>query len=114
VSQNSPPLHSYAKSGNTEVGLKVYRPFCRLAMSLVIAWGRARFPSLPTLALLLPALCLGRILYVAMAWGSARMLTLPARFVAGLSLIAGWPGLLLMALTVPTVVAVITRAARRS
>ena len=84
------------------------------AMSLVIAWGRARFPSLPTLALLLPALCLGRILYVAMAWGSARMLTLPARFVAGLSLIAGWPGLLLMALTVPTVVAGITRAARRS
>jgi len=36
-------------------------------------------------------------------------MTLPARFVAGLSLIAGWPGLLLMLAVVPVLVAVIRR-----
>jgi hypothetical protein len=78
-------------------------------MALVIALARQRLPRVPNLAILLPALMLGRVLYVALAYGFARVMTLPARFVAGLSLIAGWPGLLLMLAVVPVLVAVIRR-----
>jgi hypothetical protein len=82
-------------------------------MAFLIAWVRGRLPRLPSLALLLPALVLGRILNVAMAWGLAHAMNLPAGFLAGLSLIAGWPGLILMAVVVPAVLAVIDRRSNR-
>lgn len=84
------------------------------AMGALAAIARRSFPRLPVLAILLPVLLLGRGFYMGLAWGFARFLDLPARFLAGLSLVAGWPGLLLMLAVVPSVVAVIARKAPRS
>lgn len=84
------------------------------AMGALAAIARRTFPRLPVLAILFPVLLLGRGLHVGLAWGFARVMDLPARFLAGLSLVAGWPGLLLMLAVVPPVVAVVARKAPRS
>ncbi len=63
-------------------------------------------PRAPTLALLVPVLALGRVLYAAMAWVAALVLDLPARFVAGISLLSGWPGVILMTIVIPPLVRV--------
>jgi thiamine transporter ThiT len=74
------------------------------AMAGLIAGARQKWPRLRPLLLLITALVLGRFIYTTLAYGLALALHLPAKFVAGLSLLAGWPGIVLMLLVIPAVV----------
>jgi hypothetical protein len=73
-------------------------------MALLIAGTLALRPRANPWAVLVPVLLVGRVLYVGLVWGFARMIDLPARWVAGLSLLSGWPGIVLMIVVVPPVV----------
>ncbi|MBK6849708.1 MAG: hypothetical protein IPG96_19955 [Proteobacteria bacterium] len=81
-------------------------------MALLLALLVRRWPSAHPAALLLPVLVLGRLLHVALVYGCARLIALPAGFLAGLSWLSGWPGILLMAIVVPTVVRIARATAR--
>lgn len=61
-----------------------------------------RWPRINEWAVLVPVLLLGRLVYVGLVYLFSLALKLPAGFMAGLSLLSGWPGLVLMAFTVPT------------
>lgn len=73
------------------------------AMAALIALARGRWPRANEWLLLTPVLLLGRVLYVAIAWSFAQAVELPAAFVAGLSLLGGWPGIVLMIVGVPPI-----------
>jgi hypothetical protein len=73
-------------------------------MAALIAALRRRWPRLGELAILIPVLMVGRVLHVAMAALFARLVDLPAAFVAGLSFLSGWPGIILMIVVVPVIV----------
>ena len=72
-------------------------------ISALISWTTIRW-RLNTYIVLIPALIFGRVLYVFMTYVSALFLDLPAAFLATVSLMAGWPGLILMIVVVPPVV----------
>lgn len=65
------------------------------------AWIAGRFPLWNPVFYLLPVLILGRILNAALHYIAATLMNLPAGFVAGLSFVSAWPGILLILLTVP-------------
>ena len=69
-----------------------------------------RFPRANPWLLLAPVLLAGRFLYVGLIYGFARVVELPAAFVAGASLLSGWPGVVLMLVVFPPLV---LRFARR-
>ena len=73
-------------------------------MSGLIAVMLRRRPTAPTLAILIPVLLFGRILYVGLVYATSLFLALPAGLIAGLSLLSGWPGILLMIAVVPGLV----------
>ena len=73
-------------------------------MAALIAAVRARWPRLHELVVLIPVLLLGRVLNVAMVYAVSLVIDLPAAFMAGLSLVSGWPGLVLMVVVIPLVV----------
>jgi hypothetical protein len=56
---------------------------------------------------LIPVLLAGRVVNVALMYVAALALGLPAGFVAGISFLAGWPGVVLMCVTVPPLVRLI-------
>ncbi len=68
-------------------------------IAAVVAWR----PSANQWLVLLPVLLLGRVLYVGLVYVFSRWIELPAAFMAGLSLLSGWPGMVLMAVVVPPV-----------
>jgi hypothetical protein len=73
---------------------------------LIATWIRLR-PGTSPLVVLFPTLIAGRLLNFALSYGAAVLLNLPPWFAAGLSFIAGWPGVILMMIVVPPLVAVI-------
>lgn len=75
-------------------------------MGALIATVVGRWPAANPWLLLAAALALGRVLHVAAVYGISLVLQLPAAFLAGVSFIAGWPGILLMLAVVPPVVQV--------
>jgi hypothetical protein len=82
-------------------------PVMAVELALVcagIALARRRWPALNEWAILVPALVAGRVLNTALMYGLARALGLPAEFIAGLSFVAGWPGVVLMLVVVPPLV----------
>ncbi|MCL2823936.1 MAG: hypothetical protein FWD57_08095 [Polyangiaceae bacterium] len=79
----------------------------------IIALAINRWPKVNEWIVLIPVLALGRVLYVGMVFGFSLLIDLPAGFVAGVSFISGWPGLILMAVVVPPVARVGRRAARK-
>jgi len=81
-------------------------------MTALIAWVCARWPRVNEWLALVPTLLLGRALYVGLVYLFSLFIDLPAGFMAGLSLLSGWPGIILMVLTVP-VIARVGRPARR-
>jgi len=81
------------------------------AMAAIISWVARRWPRTNEWAVLIPVLLLGRVLYVALVYGASLIIELPARFMAGLSLVSGWPGVILMVVVVPSVVKVGRRTA---
>ena len=70
-------------------------------MSGLIAMIVGRRPTTPTLAILIPVLILGRVLYVGLVYATSLFLALPAGLIAGLSLLSGWPGIILMIAVIP-------------
>ena len=72
-------------------------------MAGVIAWVTTRWPQANAWVLLLTVLTSGRILYVVGVYAVALVLDLPAGFLAGASLLSGWPGVVLMLVVVPPI-----------
>jgi hypothetical protein len=64
----------------------------------------SRFPNAHPLLILAPVLAVGRVVNVGLTYGFALLLDLPAAALAGLSFLAGWPGLILMSVVVPPLV----------
>jgi len=73
-------------------------------MAVVIGVLRAAFPRLPVWAVLVLALVAGRVVNAGLLYGAARVMDLPAGLVSGISLLSGWPGLVLMLVVIPQVV----------
>lgn len=73
-------------------------------MAALIGWLRGRLPRLSTVATLALVLVVGRFASAALFYGIAAVMHLPAGFVAGISLLSGWPGLALMLVVVPQIV----------
>jgi hypothetical protein len=76
-----------------------------------MAWTVARFsrarPATAPILILLPVLIAGRIINSLLSFVAAKAMSLPAHFVAGLSFLAGWPGVLLMLVVIPPLVRLI-------
>jgi hypothetical protein len=83
----------------------------------LIALVKHRWPRANEWAVLIPILLLGRVIYLGLVYGFSLFIKLPPAFMAGLSLIGGWPGLILMAIVVPPVArvgrSIVRPAARR-
>jgi len=73
-------------------------------MTVVLSALRRRWPQGNVLILLAPVLVLGRLLSVGLVYLSAQAMTLPAGFLASVSFLSGWPGVILMLVVVPGVV----------
>jgi hypothetical protein len=71
---------------------------------VLLGVARRRRPDARTLPLLIPVLALGRVVHVALVYAVSLVIALPAGFMAGLSFLSGWPGIVLMLLVVPAVV----------
>jgi hypothetical protein len=74
-------------------------------ISAIVTWR----PRINEWLVLVPVLLLGRVLYVGLVYSFSLVIELPAGFMAGLSFLAGWPGIVLMIVAVPPV-AMIRRA----
>jgi hypothetical protein len=72
-------------------------------MTSLIALAVRRWPRANEWLVLLPVLLLGRVLQVGLVYGCSLFMELPARFLAGVSLVSGWPGVILMLVVVPSV-----------
>ncbi len=83
-------------------------------MGALIAAASTRWPRVNEWLVLVPVLLLGRVLYVGLAYGFSLVIHLPASFVAGLSLLGGLPGIVLMIVVVPPVVKISRRSGRRA
>ncbi len=64
---------------------------------------RRRYPAFPVVGHVVPVLLAGRILNTVLLFATSAMLSLPAAFVAGISFISGWPGVVLMIVVLPMV-----------
>jgi len=92
-------------------------PFLAVELGMtcgLIALARKRWPRATQWAILVPALAVGRATYLGEVFGFARLVDLPAEFLAGVSFVAGWPGMLLILAVVPPVVQVIESRRGRS
>jgi hypothetical protein len=72
-------------------------------MAGALAWLRTRYPAFPVLGHVIPVLVVGRLLNAALLYAASAMVSLPAAFIAGISFVAGWPGVLLMIVVLPVV-----------
>lgn len=82
-------------------------------MAGIIALVMQRRPSVNEWAVLVPVLLAGRVINFVLMYVAALALDLPAGFVAGLSLISGWPGIILMIVVIPPLVRVIRSTGRQ-
>lgn len=73
-------------------------------MAAAIACMRRRWPSVNEWVVLGAVLACGRIVNFTVLYLCAKAMQLPAGFVAGLSMLSGWPGIVLMMLVVPGLV----------
>jgi hypothetical protein len=82
-------------------------------MAGTIAVLMQRRPALNEWLVLVPVLLLGRAINFGLMYAAALALNLPAGFVAGLSLISGWPGIILMIVIIPPLARLIRVSGRR-
>lgn len=82
------------------------------AMATIASWLSHRFHRLPAAIILAPTLVAGRLLYVGLVYLVSMFIDLPAAFVAGLSLLSGWPGVVLMLVAIPSMVKLVSPAGR--
>ncbi len=76
-------------------------------MSALISFIYKRWRKLNEWFVLVPVLILGRVVYVALVYIFSLFVKLPAKFVAGVSFVSGWPGLILIILVVPSLVRIV-------
>jgi hypothetical protein len=81
-------------------------------MAALISWLMGRWPQANAWLVLVPVLVLGRVLYVGLVYAFSLAVELPAAFMAGLSFLSGWPGVILMVAVVPPVAKLGRKAAR--
>ena len=91
-------------------GMPPFYPPVAFIMSLelavmcgIIAQARTMAPRLNELFILVPVLFMGRCIGVGLVYLAALFMKLPAKFVAGASLISGWPGIVLMIVAIPAI-----------
>ena len=72
-------------------------------MAALIAAVVTRRPLVNEWLVLVPVLLFGRVLYVGLVYAFSLVIKLPAGFMAGLSLLGGGPGIILMIIVVPPV-----------
>ena len=82
-------------------------------MAGLIAIVVGRWPTTNEWLVVVPVLLFGRVLYVALVYACSLVIALPAAFMAGLSFLSGWPGLILMIVVVPPVARIGRQAALR-
>ncbi|MCL1919457.1 MAG: DUF3144 domain-containing protein [Kiritimatiellaeota bacterium] len=97
-------------------GMPPFMPPIAFVMSIELALMAALigalgvvFPRLPAWVKLAVALAVGRVVNAALLYAAARVFNLPATFVAAISLLSGWPGLILMMLVIPALVRITGR-----
>lgn len=73
-------------------------------MVALVSMVRRRWPDSNEWAVLAVALLIGRCVNFVLLYSFAKVVQLPAGFVAGMSLLSGWPGILLMLAVVPSLV----------
>jgi hypothetical protein len=73
------------------------------AMCGLIGLARAVLPAAHALIILVPVLLFGRCIGVGLIYLMALFMRLPAKFMAGASLLSGWPGIILMIAAVPAI-----------
>ena len=73
-------------------------------MAMMIGILRFWFPRAHVLIVLIPVLVIGRVISAALMYLAAYFMGLPATFVAGISFLSGWPGIMLMLLAIPAIV----------
>jgi hypothetical protein len=80
-------------------------------MAALIGFAGTLFPRAGETLILVPVLLLGRVMYVGLMYAVSRFIDLPAEFMAGLSFVSGWPGIILMIVVVPMLVKVFRTSA---
>jgi hypothetical protein len=83
-------------------------------MALVIGVARAALPRVAPFLILLPALMMGRVLGVGLVYLAAKFMTLPAPYLAGVSFISGWPGIILMLIAIPLLIRITSHGALKA
>ena len=73
-------------------------------MCAMVGLLRKIFSKANELLILIPVLLIGRCIGVGLIYLMARFMKLPARFVAGASLLSGWPGIILMIAAIPAII----------
>ena len=73
-------------------------------MAMIIGSLRFLFPRASVLIILIPVLVIGRVVSAGLMYLAARLMELPAKFIAGISFLSGWPGIILMIVTIPAIV----------
>jgi hypothetical protein len=81
-------------------------------MAALVAFVVQRWPRTNEWLILIPTLLIGRVLYVGLVYVCSLAIELPASFMAGLSFISGWPGIVLMIAVIPPVARVGRRTAQ--
>lgn len=81
-------------------------------MAALIAAAVQHWPRANEWLVLAPVLLLGRALYVGLVYLISLAVELPAAFMAGLSLLSGWPGIILMLVVLPPLARAGTRTPR--
>lgn len=72
-------------------------------MAALISFTSNRYPDVNEYLILVPVLIFGRVLYVGLVYSFSLMIQLPAGFLAGLSFVRGWPGIILMIIVIPSI-----------
>lgn len=73
-------------------------------MAMMIGTFHSWLPRAHVLIVLIPVLVIGRVVNAGLLYLAARFMGLPPAFVAGISLLSGWPGIMLIILAVPAIV----------
>ncbi len=74
-------------------------------IALIINWMQKKHSSMPVWLILILALLGGRIINAALLYCAALAIKVPAGFVAGISFFSGWPGIILMIIVIPRLIA---------
>lgn len=72
-------------------------------MCAIIGLLRKKLLKEKVLLILIPVLLLGRVIGVGLIYLMALFMKLPSNFVAGASLLSGWPGVILMIVAIPAI-----------